>query len=329
MQDHPRVGYCCKTIDQNGPIPKLNTRSTTMTWLREHPKQAENKLVELMLHNLQAVRALVEHVAALPKKRRMVRIGSDILPGYTEPSWRAWWQRNDVQDTMTQKFSEIGDLARAQDVRLSFHPGQFVVLASDRPDVVERSIEEFEYHARMAEMMGYGRSWQDFKCNVHISGRAGYLGILDVLPRLSQTARNIITIENEEITHGLDQTLMLADHVALVLDLHHHWVKTGEYISAQDDRVKRVRDSWRGQRPVLHYSVSREDVLLGHDPKVPPCRDSLMAAGIPRSRLRAHSDGYWNHAVNDWAVSFSGEFDIQCESKMKNLASAVIADMIP
>ena len=46
--------------------------------------------------------------------------------------------------------------------------------------------------------MGYGRTFQDFKINVHISGRQGPAGIKAVLPRLSQEARNCITIENEE-----------------------------------------------------------------------------------------------------------------------------------
>jgi len=46
--------------------------------------------------------------------------------------------------------------------------------------------------------MGYGKDWQDFKCNIHISGRKGSVGIKDVLPRLSTEARNCIAIENDE-----------------------------------------------------------------------------------------------------------------------------------
>ena len=60
---------------------------------------------------------------------------------------------------------ETGNL----DVRISFHPGQFCVLASDKPDVVERSIDEFEYHVNMARWMGYGKEFQDMKINIHIS----------------------------------------------------------------------------------------------------------------------------------------------------------------
>ena len=57
------------------------------------------------------------------------------------------------------------------------------------------------------------------KLNVHISGRQGYQGIIDVLPKLSPEARNTIAIENDEMCHGLDASLMLKDHVALVLDI--------------------------------------------------------------------------------------------------------------
>ena len=69
------------------------------------------------------------------------------------------------------------------------NPGGFTVLASDRPDVVENSIEEFEYHADIARYMGYGKQFQDFKLNVHISGRQGPAGIKAILPRLSQALR--------------------------------------------------------------------------------------------------------------------------------------------
>jgi hypothetical protein len=70
----------------------------------------------------------------------------------------------------------------------------------------------------------------------------------------------------------------------------------------------------------MHYSVSREDVLVGHDPDVLPDMTQLLAQGYKKQKLRAHSDFMWNRAVNAWAASFSPNFDIQVEAKGKNLA---------
>jgi UV DNA damage repair endonuclease len=195
------------------------------------------------------------------------------------------------------------------------------VLASENDNIVERSIQEFEYHADMARWMGYGTTFQDFKINVHISGKRGPAGIRAALQRLSPEARNCITIENDEMSWGLDASLELADHVALVLDLHHHWIRTGEYIDSQDDRIKRVIDSWRGVRPVIHYSTSREDVVVGHTNAVKPDLDALLAEGYKKQKLRAHSDFAWNHESNAWALTHWTWADIMVEAKGKNLAS--------
>jgi UV DNA damage repair endonuclease len=227
---------------------------------------------------------------------------------------------------MEQLFSAIGETARANDVRLSFHPGQFTVLASESEEIVNNSIKEFEYHVDMARWMGFGKQFQDFKIDVHISGRKGPAGIKSVLGRLSPEARNCITIENDEMSWGLDASLELCDDLALVLDIHHHWVKTGEYIEANDERIKKVIDSWRGVRPVVHYSVSREDVLPGHTTEDKPDLDRLLLEGNKKQKLRAHSDYYWNDAVNDWALTHYEWADIMCESKAKNLASFALYD---
>jgi UV DNA damage repair endonuclease len=173
----------------------------------------------------------------------------------------------------------------------------------------------------MARMMGFGRQFQDMKINVHISGRKGAQGIRDVLSRLTPEARNTITIENEEMTHGLDDCLAISDIVPIVLDIHHNWIREGEYISAADDRVRRVVASWRGVRPALHYSTSREDYLVDHRSDLAPDYAALLESGHKKQKLRAHSDFYWNHATTDWALTFWDQFDIQCESKGKNLAS--------
>lgn len=324
-----KVGFCCKWLNDpsecggmkvNAKDRDLNGRSTTMRWLREHPAEAEQRQWDIMNHNAAAALRMVERVGSLPKHKHMVRLGSEMLQGYTEPNWIAWWQQTDVQTHLEQIFAPVGARARELGVRLSFHPGQFCVLASANENIVERSIKEFEYHADMARWMGYGKSFQDFKINVHISGRQGPDGIRAAYSRLSPEARNCITIENEENAWGLDDCLSISDIVPIVMDVHHNWIREGEYIQPGDDRVKRVIDSWRGVRPAMHYSVSREDVLVGHDPDTLPDMAQLLLQGYKKQKLRAHSDFYWNRAVNAWAAGFSPDFDIQCESKGKNLS---------
>jgi UV DNA damage endonuclease len=327
-----RVGFCCKYLDPDQTQKKKvlmeiqqqrTERSTTVAWLkRQTVQEAEQRLYDIMTHNMQSAYNLVEYVGTLEDPGlHMVRLGSNQLPMYTQPDYAYFWQQPDIKLELERGFAKIGKIARELDVRLSFHPGQFCVLASETNDIVERSIEEFEYHVDMARWMGFGQKFQDFKCNVHISGRQGPAGIKDVLSRLSPEARNIITIENDENKWGIEASLELEKQVALVLDIHHHWVNSGEYIQPNDDRCKRIKDSWRGVRPALHYSVSREDYLVDHDPDVLPIMESLLAQGYKKQKLRAHSEYYWNNAVNKWAATFAKDFDIQCESKCKNLAS--------
>jgi UV DNA damage endonuclease len=327
-----QIGFACKWIDHAGQVngikpnddaKKYNTGSTTVSWLnRQSQSVAEEKLWNLVKGNIESTRLLVERVGALDENLRMVRLSSDILPVYTEPTWSWFYRQHDVRAYCEREFGKVGDVARQMGVRVSMHPGQFCVLASESDDIVNRSIEEFEYHVDMARWMGYGKSFQDFKINVHISGRRGPAGIIDTLSRLTPEARNCITIENDENAWGIESSLELVKHCALVLDLHHHWVRTGEYIQSTDDRVLRLTDSWRGaRRPVVHYSVSREEWLPGHCTNTLPDYAALLEAGHKKQKLRAHSNFYWNTAVNEWALSFLETHDIMCESKGKNIAS--------
>jgi UV DNA damage repair endonuclease len=173
----------------------------------------------------------------------------------------------------------------------------------------------------MARWMGYGKTFQDFKINVHISGKQGPEGIRKAYKKLSNEARNCLTIENEENSWGLNDCLSLSDIVPIVLDIHHHWIREGEYLQPNDQRVQKVLDSWRGLRPTMHYSLSREDYLIEHTQSVAPNHAQLLLDGYKKQKLRAHSDFYWNTATNEWALSFLNTHDIMCESKGKNLAS--------
>ena len=327
-----RIGFACKYMHPDQTQKKkvleeiqrpLNTKSTTVQWLNRQTRNvAEQRLWDIMVHNIQAYYNLIEYVGGLPNELRMVRLGSDVLPVYTQLDWSYYWKLPAVVAYCEKHFARVGELARRLDVRLSMHPGQFTVLASDNDDIVDRSIEEFEYHTDVIRWMGYGQSFQDFKCNVHISGRKGPAGIKAALKRLSPEARNVITIENDENKWGIADSLELADDLALVLDLHHHWCRENEYILPTDDRFKRIVDSWRGVRPAMHYSYSRDTALpegFAHDSMLH--FPDLLEAGHKKGKLRAHSDWYPNAQVNDWALSFLPYTDIMCESKCKNLAS--------
>jgi UV damage endonuclease UvdE len=330
-----KIGFACKWIDtpdqvngigKNDNAKQYNTGTTTISWLnRQDTDVAEQKLWDLTVQNLEATRKLIEKVGTLDEPLRMVRISSDILPAYTHDDWSYFYKRNDVLTLLERGFSQIGDLARSKQIRLSMHPGQFCVLASSNPGIVNNSIEEFEYHVDMARWMGFGKQFQDFKINVHISGKEGPEGIRQTYKRLSPEARNTITLENEENAWGLDDCLSLSDIIPTVLDIHHYWIREGTYLDPSDARVSRILDSWRGVRPTLHYSVSREDVLVGHSQAVLPDMANLLTEGYKKQKLRAHSDFYWNNPANEWALSFLGTHDIMCESKGKNLASFALA----
>ena len=326
-----KIGFACKWIDTPDQVDgikpkddarKYSTGTTTVAWLsRQSRDVAEQKLLDITKQNLQNTINLVSKVASLPEGLRMVRLSSEILPVYTHADWSYFYQQQQIQRILELGFAKIGEIARKHGVRLSFHPGQFCVLASENPGIVNNSIDEFEYHADMARMMGYGKTFQDFKINVHISGKLGPDGIRAAYKRLSPEARNCITIENEENAWGLNDALELADLLPIVLDVHHHWCREGEYLDPSDDRVKRVIDSWRGVRPTMHYSLSREDYLLDHPTSVKPDMDKLKDMGYKKAKLRAHSDFYWNTAANDWVLGYLPTYDIMCESKAKNLAS--------
>lgn len=329
-----RIGFACKLIDRPDQVDgikstddckKYNTGTTTVAWLNRQTKAtAEAKLLSLVKQNLEATRKLVQRVGTFDDRFKLVRLSSDILPVYTHADYGYFYQQPHVQQLLENGFAAIGRVARDSNVRISFHPGQFCVLASDRLDVVENSIAEFEYHADMARWMGYGKQFQDMKINVHISGKLGPAGFLAAYNRLSDVAKNCITVENEEMTYGLDDCLTISHTIPVVLDIHHHFIKTGEYICVDDPRVAQVIRSWRGVRPVIHYSVSREDILINHCPNTLPDMTVLLESGYKKSKLRAHSDFYWNTAVNKWALTHLSWADIMCESKAKNLAAQAL-----
>ncbi len=335
MTTIPKVGFACKWIDHSHQVDgispkddckKYNTGTTTVAWLnRQTRAAAEDRLWTLLKGNIESVRLLVARVAALPPPLRMVRLSSDILPVYTHADWSYFYRQSDVRAYMELHFATIGAVARSCGVRLSFHPGQFCCIVSENPGIVENSLAELEYHADMMRWMGYGASLLDAKINIHLSGKLGVGGFDTAWNRMSPELRNMLTLENDEFQSGLDVVLQLRHRVGIVLDVHHHWISTGEYIEANDSRIQMVVESWcrdgSDRRPTFHYSQSTESLLGSHSRSERPDIRTLTESGHKRAKLRAHSNGMWNQAVNETTRAHWSWGDCMVEAKLKNLAS--------
>jgi len=329
----PRLGFCCKFIPESGDAEvarEMNIVAVTMAYLgRLEPKAAFDKLAAVVTHNLAAMRRQIEHVATRPPVERLHRLASQILPGYTHPSCQEYYRDPDLRGLIERSLAETGAFARERGVRLSMHPGQFCVIASQNASALKNGVDEFEYHAEIMDLMGFGGGWHPHGAHINIHGGAravGADGFRVGLSRLSETARNLITVENDEVSYGLDDLLPLADSLPIVLDLHHHWIASqGEYIEPDDPRIAVIRESWRGVRPVSHISVSREDLLPDQDIHVLPDFKALVEAGIAPKQLRAHSDLMWNEAVNDLVMRHLAWSDFEVEAKLKNIASEGLA----
>ncbi|QPQ54599.1 hypothetical protein IC614_09710 [Allosphingosinicella flava] len=335
MADNARIGFCCTFQSPTGDAAqekRMNMRTTTISWLkRQSPADAYDRLADIVAHNLDALDGQLRFVAGLPPLEHMFRILSGIFPGFSHPDIAPFYDR-DLMALIEGRLKAAGDYARTNGIRLSMHPGHHTILATSRPDALANAITDLMDHVAIMEMLGYGGGWHPWGAHVNIHGGSGALGVEGIRHGLSQlpaAARDLVTLENDEMSFGLDDLLRLAEEVAIVVDFHHHWIRSqGEYLEPEDSRVEGVKASWRGVRPAAHISVSRE-VLVPHvGAEERPDFLALSAEGLKAAKLRGHSDMMWNLAVNDLVARHLVWCDVEVEAKAKNLASAQLADHV-
>jgi UV DNA damage repair endonuclease len=298
--------------------------ATVSGLMRRERAVAVERLLEIVRHNLEALARQLEWLAARPPGERMMRIVSSLLPAYTHPGTRWIYAEPAMRELIEHGLDRCGTLARRHDIRLGMHPSQFCVLATTSARALESSVEDLEHHTDVMRWLGLAGGWHPngAHVNVHTGARAaGIRGFRDSLERLSQEARGLITVENDETSFGLNDLLPLAEELPLVLDLHHHWLHSGgEHIEPNDPRIAVVEASWRGVRPVAHVSQPRPDLLDGLAPDELPDLRALTATGVGVAALRAHADRLWNPALNALAIRHLAWADLEIEAKGKNLA---------
>lgn len=242
-----RLGLCCLVIDA-----PLQFRTTTHAYLTRIGQEAGRAHLDaIALHNAVTLVDVLRYCQALGI--RAFRIVSQLFPLATHPVSGYALEELPSRDAVRRKLAEANKLASEADMRLSFHPDQFVVLNSVRPEVVKSSIGELEWQAAVAELLG-----ADVIC-LHGGGMIGGAEsaaerLIEGIERLSPRARSRLAIENDDRCFAPDALLpvSLATGVPFILDAHHHRVLPGS-ISIEDATDLSVA-SWNGREPYFHIS---------------------------------------------------------------------------
>jgi UV DNA damage endonuclease len=267
-----RLGLCC--LFRQAPI-KFRT-TTAKSLLRLERAEQLTRLDQLCLENSRAL------VTALDEVRRLgigaFRVLSPLFPLYTHPE--VGYRLDDLASAIEIRAALADVKQRKEDykLRLSFHPDQFVLLSSPRPEVTEASLRELAYQTELAELIGAD------VINIHAGGVYGDKPA--ALRRLGQqieclpdAIRSRLTIENDDQSYSVaDLRLLCNDYaIPLVYDVHHHRCNP-DGLSVEQATAACLQ-SWQrvGREPYLHISSPKQ----GWDQNPKPHADYIDRADFP------------------------------------------------
>ena len=213
-----RFGLCCLFKEEN-----IKFKIATAKSLLSLEKTIQlNKISELCLSNLKSLYKALEFVNN--KGIKAFRISSRIFPLYTHPKCGYTIEQLKDNKEIFNTLHSIKNYAKINDIRLSFHPDQFVLLSSSNPDILEKSLSELEYQANIANLVGAD------VINIHLGGSYGNKAEAlktvekNFNSRLSENVRNLLTIENDDRIYTPEDVYRICKKsgIRMIYDVHHH-----------------------------------------------------------------------------------------------------------
>ena len=267
-------------------------------------------------HSIEALHGVFDYLAR--EEIGMYRMTASLAPYATHPELPQFHRQ---LDEARGELEALGARAREQDLRLSTHPGQYVVLNSEDEGVRDGAVRDLELQAELLDAMGLG---PEAVVVLHVGGAAGghEAGIdrfLAGFERLSERARERLVIENDDRTYALSHVLDLHERTGLrvVWDILHHHCNDPDGIPDRE-ALEAALATWpAGVVPKIHFSSPKTAMEE---------RKKRVGRRIERSwvlpQLRAHADMIdpiaFEHFLRETAAGL--DFDVMLEAKAKDLA---------
>ncbi len=250
---------------------------------------------------------------------RMYRMSSDIAPYATHPDMP---QFHSMVRESTAELAAFGAKARALDIRLSFHPSQYIVLNSPDPALVARSVTDLVSEAEMLDRMELG---PEAVLVIHVGGTYGDRGAacdrwIRTWHGLPEPVRRRLVLEHDDIRFSAADVLHIHEHtgVRLIFDHQHFWCLNPERLDMRTT-LHRVLATWPDDvRPKVHFSTPNTAM-----------REAKRRDRKTGKRVTVNLAPVWTgHADFANPFEFAGfmrmadglTFDVMLESKVKDLA---------
>jgi UV DNA damage endonuclease len=275
-----RLGLCC--LFRQAPVKFRTTTARTIGRLPRDEQLA--RLDRLCLENARQLQCALDEVHRLGFGA--FRVLSPLFPLYTHTDVGYQFERLPSAQRIRKALAEVRRRKERYRIRLSFHPDQFVVLSSPRPEVTAASLRELGYQAELADMIGAD------VINLHAGGVYGHKdSALDRLAThietLPDAVRQRLTLENDDKSYHVEDLLPLCEklNVPLVYDVHHHRCNPDGLTVEQATAA--CLQSWNrvGREPYLHISSPKHG--WGANPK--PHADFIDLDDFPREWLSLHA----------------------------------------
>lgn len=250
---------------------------------------------------------------------RMYRMSSDLAPYATHPGMPQFHAQ--VRES-AEALRAIGARARQLDIRLSFHPSQFVILNSPDPELVRKSVWDLTSQAEMLDAMDLG---PEAVLVIHVGGtyddrRASAARWAATWPTLPEPVRRRLVLEHDDLRFGPSDTLWIHEQtgVRLVFDYQHFWCFNPEGLALRPTLEAMLRTWPTGVRPKVHFSSPRSEL-----------REVTRVDRRTKKKRVAHVAPVWTgHADFCNPFEFSTfmrdvdglDFDVMLEAKAKDLA---------
>lgn len=306
-----RMGFPVKVIGR----PDLKSNDTRRWRSSPHLKVS-----------LEYVDRILDYLAG--KKIDMYRLSSDLAPYATHPDMP---QFHGMVAESDAELRAIGRKARSLDMRLSFHPSQYVILNSPDPALTRKSIWDFSSQAEMLDRMELG---SEAVMVTHVGGlygdreksRARWARNWETCP---EHVRNRLVLENDDLRFSAADVLWVHERtgVRCVFDYQHFWCLNPERLDMRET-LRRFVGTWpEGQRPKIHFSSPRTEFRpVTRTVKQPPLISGKPARPKRTTALlppiwTGHSDFTNPFEFARFMRDADGlEFDVMMEGKAKDVS---------